>query len=107
MSVSLTPLLPAVNFSTTTVAILAVAGVLIVLYVTIKSAQIVLTMLSGRVYYGGQSWDRDTYETALREVKQRSRAGELVDASSRREIAKYEGTRQPRSRSSRISSNRV
>lgn len=106
-AVSLAPMLPAINFSTTTVAVLAVAAVLCGVYVVIKAVQYILTVSSGRVFYGGQSWDIETYETALREVKQRARRGELVDAESRRAVADYEGRKSSRSLSTRIPSTRI
>lgn len=101
-AVSLSSLLPSVDFSTTTVAVLAVAAVLVVVYVTIKACIMVLELLGGQVFYGGRFWDRDVMEIALREVKQESRRGSLVDAESRRAVDAFEG-RKSRSSAQKLS----
>lgn len=44
----LTPLTTAVDFGTVTIAVLSIAGLLAVVYVAVKGAQIGLSMLKGR-----------------------------------------------------------
>ncbi len=44
----LTPLTSAVDFGTVTIAVLSIAGLLAVVYVAVKGAQIGLAMLKGR-----------------------------------------------------------
>lgn len=99
------PLLAAVDFSTTTIAVLACGAVLMLLFVVIFAVSQVLGMVRGQVYYGGKWWDKDDYLTALGEVKRHVRSGSLVDAESRRALLLFEG-RIGRKSSSSSSSNR-
>ena len=102
---SLAALLPSINFSTTTVAVLACGAVLMGLFVVIFAVRQVLGMVRGQVYYGGRWWDKEDYHTALTEVKRHVRSGALVDAESRRALLLFEG-RIGRKSSSSSSSNR-
>ncbi|WP_341916416.1 hypothetical protein [Polaromonas sp. YR568] len=95
------PILAAIDFSTTTVAVLACGVVLMGVFVTIFAVRQVLGMVRGQVYYGGRWWDKDDYFTALSEVKQKVRSGDLVDMESRRALFLFEG------RTGRSSSNRI
>lgn len=106
-AVDLTQIDSSVNFSTTTVAILAVGAVLVGVFVVISALMFVLGMVRGQVYYGGKFWDRDVYEAALRDVKQQSRKGCLVDAESRRAVDRFEGRGNSHRSSGRIPSMRV
>lgn len=107
-AVDLSTLVTAVNFSSTTVAVIAVCSVLVGVFVTIAAALYVMGMVSGKVYYGGQWWDKDVYQTALSDVKRQSRAGHLVDAESRRAVDHFEGKKSSRSGgSNRIPSMRI
>lgn len=99
------PLLAAVDFSTTTIAVLACGAVLMGVFVTIFAVRQVLGMVRGQVYYGGRWWDKEDYHTALTEVKKHVRSGALVDAESRRALLLFEG-RIGRKSSSSSSSNR-
>lgn len=105
-AVDLTQIFSAVNFSTTTVAILMVGAVLVGVTVVIAASMFVIGMVRGQVYYGGKFWDKDVYEAALRDVKQQARKGGLVDAESRRAIDRFEGRDKPKS-SGRMRSTRV
>lgn len=107
MAVDLSSLVSAVDFSTTTVAVLSVAAALVVVFVVISAAIFVIGMVRGQVFYGGRFWDRDVYETALRDVKRQARKGNLVDFESRRAIDRFEGRGKRRRSSDRISSMRV
>ena len=106
-AVSLAGLIPAIDFSTTTLSVLAVASVLVLLYVTINAARFVIGMVRGQVYYGGRYWDRDIYETALRDVKTSMSSRQLVDRESRDAVARYEGSESSFKKSSRSSNTRI
>lgn len=100
------PLLAAVDFSTTTIAVLACGAVLMVLFVVIFAVRQFLGIVRGQVYYGGKWWDKDDYLTALGEVKKEVRSGAVVDAESRRALLLFEG-RIGRSSSNRIRTPRI
>lgn len=105
-AVDLTQIVSSVDFSTTTVAILAVGAVLVGVFVVIAASMFVLGMVRGQIYYGGRFWDRDVYESALSEVKEQARKGKLVDAESRHAVDRFEGREKKRS-SYRIPSTRI
>lgn len=106
-AVDLTQIVAAVDFSTTTVAIMAVAAVLVGVFVVIAASMFVLGMVRGQVFYGGRFWDSDVYEAGLRDVKEQTRKGKLVDAESRRAVDRFEGREKKRSSSYRVPSTRV
>ncbi|MBZ0304677.1 MAG: hypothetical protein K8I82_01295 [Anaerolineae bacterium] len=106
-AVDLTQIVAAVDFSTTTVAIMAVAAVLVGVFVVIAASMFVLGLVRGQVFYGGRFWDADVYEAGLRDVKEQARKGKLVDAESRRAVDRFEGREKKRSSSYRIPSMRV
>lgn len=106
-AVDLTQIVAAVDFSTTTVAILAVAAVLVGIFVVIAASMFVLGMVRGQVFYGGRFWDSDVYEAGLRDVKEQARKGKLVDAESRRAVDRFEGREKKHSSSYCIPSTRV
>lgn len=105
-AVDLTQIVSAVDFLTTTIAILAVGAVLVGVLVLFAASMFVLGMVRGQVYYGGRFWDRDVYESALRDVKEQSRKGKLVDAESRQAVDRFEGRGKSKS-SGRMRSTRV
>lgn len=106
-AVDLTQIVSAVNFTPVTVAILAVAAVLVGVLVVVSASMFVLGMVRGQVYYGGKFWDRDVYESALRDVKEQSRKGGLVDAESRLAVDRFEGRDKSHKSSGRMRSTRV
>lgn len=105
-AVDLTQIVSAVDFSSTTVAVMAVAAVLVGVFVVIAASMYVLGMVRGQVFYGGRFWDADVYEAGLRDVKEQARKGKLVDGESRRAVDRFEGREKKRSSSSHISSTR-
>lgn len=106
-AVDLTQVVSAVNFSTTTVAILAVGAVLIGVFVVFAASMFVLGMVRGQVYYGGRFWDRDVYESALHEVSSFDRKGFYVDSESLRVLKSYDWLDKPHKSSGRMRSTRV
>lgn len=99
-AVDLTQLVNAVDFSSTTITVLAVAAVLVVVLVSIAASMMVIGMVRGQVFYGGRFWDADVYEAGLRDVKEQARKGKLVDAESRRAVDRFEGREKSRRSSS-------
>lgn len=88
---NLTPIVSSVNFSTTTLAILAVAASVIVLLVLVSAFIFIIEMISGKVYFAGQFWDKDIYKKGIEEVNNKIRRGELVDKQSRDAWRRYSG----------------
>lgn len=83
-------LLAAVDFSTTTLAILGVAASFILVVVAWVAAQMVLATLKGEVFYNGKRYSREVWETALGDVKREMKKGGLVDKASRDAVNRYE-----------------
>ena len=107
-AVDLTPIVNAVDFSSTTIAVMAVAAVLVGVFVVIAASIFVLGMVRGQVFYGGRFWDADVYEAGLRDVKEQSRKGKLVDAEYRSAVDRFEGREKSRRSSSyKIPSTRI
>lgn len=100
-ALDLSTLLTAVDFSSTTVAIIGLAAAFIVVVVAWFASQMVLAALKGEVFYNGKRYKREVWETALGTVKKQMRGGGLVDKASRDAVLRYEGVGKSRSRSSR------
>ncbi len=83
-------LLAAVDFSTTTVAVLGVCAAFIVVVVAWVAAQIVIATLRGEVFYNGKRYSWEVWETALGDVKKEMRRGGLVDKASRDAVNRFE-----------------
>lgn len=98
MAVNLAPLMPSVNFSTTTLAILAVGAAIVTLVVIWKCAVFVICIAGDKVYYAGQFWDKDHYHRAMIIVNQHIKSRNLVDAESRNRWREYQGMRIPKRR---------
>lgn len=100
-------LLAAVDFSTTTLAILAVAAAFIVVLVTWIASQLVIAAVRGEVFYNGKRYSREVWESALGDVKKEMRKGSLVDSASRNAVNRFEkgniSSRSGRGDSGRIS----
>lgn len=106
MAVDLLPLLQAVNFASTSNALITVASLFIVLYVTYRAVSFILSLfqIRGFTRFGGQLWDDQTYTAAMHVVKREVLSGRLVDRQSREALARFEGSGRPlrtRSRSRR------
>lgn len=87
----LTPLATAINFSTTTIAVLAVAVSIIFLVIIVNAYIYIKSMITGKVYFAGQYWDKEIYKKGIEEVNTKIRRGELVDKQSRDAWRNYSG----------------
>lgn len=87
----LTSLVTAINFSTTTKAILAVVVSIIGLIIIINAYIHIKSMITGKVYFAGEYWDKDIYKKGIEEVNRKIRRGELVDKQSRDAWRNYSG----------------
>ena len=87
----LTTLSTAINFSTTTKAILAVAVSIIVLVIIITAYLHIRSMITGKIYFAGQYWDKEIYKKGIEEVHLKISRGELVDKESRDAWMRYTG----------------
>lgn len=83
-------LLAAVDFSSTTLAVLSVAAAFIVVLVAWFASQMVIAAVRGEVFYNGKRYSRGVWESALGDVKKEMRRGGLVDKASRDAVNRYE-----------------
>lgn len=87
----LTPLATAINFSTTTIAVLAVGVSIIGLVIIVNAYIYIKSLITGKVYFAGEYWDKDIYKKGIEEVNRKIRRGELVDKQSRDAWRSYSG----------------
>lgn len=87
----LTPLATSINFSTTTIAVLAVGASIIGLVIILNAYIYIKSMITGKVYFAGEYWDKDIYKKGIEEVNRKIRRGELVDKQSRDAWRNYSG----------------
>lgn len=96
MAPNLSSLVPAVNFSTTTIAIVSVAASLVAIAIVVKSCIFVISMVTGKVYFAGKFWDANVYHNALVEVNTAVQRRQVVDKQSRDALFNYQHSRKRR-----------
>ena len=79
------------------IAVLSVFAALLVVVVVSAAALMVLGAVRGQKMIGGRMWDKDVYESAMRDLHERKRRGELLDRSANDALRDYQGMGRRRS----------